>query len=661
MKQRSLLVAVVAIAMALALAVTCILYFASPGKNVIAEGSTQTSADETLADAASDSDTEATAPTAVASYDFTSAGFDSSAWTAWRATGGTLPTVSAGTGLHITGGNQALENSADATSSYGTANPLKNQLTDGFSVILNAAVTDFIDDARNLFGFTKVSGTTPTQSGNNFFLVAASGNGMHLNNIGTSDNEDDFYDITPGDPMNMSSVSQYILTVSSTTITVYLNGQQVTQYTYNASGAAGEYRCDTVDFVNNSDWFLLGRVCTFWGNGTATVQGVSFYDTALTAEEIAAINANYADFTQLNALLDTLDSFSLSNYNTTLEGWETAYSSFTSALDAAEALSFLSATQQEVNDAYNALNTAYTALEPFLRKPDITQGLVSAFPLDSTNLGANIVTSSANDEDKVIFMNGNNTAGSMTYTEQLTADHFATYQGVSAAKLYEDEYLSSYNNENPFADRGATSRTMGLDIPASAFSSVTASTGLTITVNAYIENFYSGSWGRIFQLGDREMRRNDDNSYTYIGDGQIFVSVNGVAATDINGSTVMPNTTSVCSILARQWYSISIVLDPSAATISVYASGYQLNDEGAIEYMFNEYVHQTTAENVQTLIGCIISADAENWLGRSFWDFADTSVVGAVSNLSVYNRALSATEIDMLHATSDLSTLVTTE
>lgn len=653
MKQRSLLVAVVAIAMALALAVTCILYFASPGKNVIAEGSTQTSADETPADDPTDSDTEATAPTAVESYDFTSAGFDSSAWTAWRATGGTLPTVSAGTGLSITGGNQALENSADATSSYGTANPLKNQLTDGFSVILNAAVTDFIDDARNLFGFTKVSGTTPTQSSNNFFLVAASGNGMHLNNIGTSGDSNDYYDITPNSAFDMYSTSQYILTVSDTTLTVYLNGTQQAQYVKGTDFTNG----DTVDFVNNADWFLLGRVCTFWGNGTATVQGVSFYDTALTAEEIAAINASYADFTQLNALLDTLDSFSLSNYNTTLEGWETAYSSFTSALDTAEALSFLSATQQQVNDAYNALNTAYTALDSFLRTPDITDGLVSAFPLNSTSLGTNIVTSSANDEDKVIFMNGNNPAGSMTYTEQLTADHFATYQGVSAAKLYEDEYLSSYNNENPFADRGATSRTMGLDIPASAFSNVTTSTGLTITVNAYIENFYSGSWGRIFQLGEREM----SSSNTYTGNGQIFVSVNGVAATDINGRTVMPNTTSVCSILARQWYSISIVLDPSAATISVYASGYQLNDEGAIEYMFNEYVHQTTAENVQMLIGCIISADAENWLGRSFWDAADTSVVGAVSNLSVYNRALSATEIGILHATSDLSTLVPTE
>lgn len=246
MKQKSLLVSVLTIAMALVLALTCILYCAAPGKQVSAEG-------EAAAPAA-------TAPTATASYDFTSVNFDQSDWTAWRATGGTLPTVSAGTGLSITGGYQQLDNSADATSSYGTANPLKNQLTDGFSVILNAAVTGFIDDYCNLFGFTKVSDSTPAQSGNNFFLVNSSGNGMHLNNIGTSGNDDDFYDITPGDPMNMSSVSQYILTVSDTAITIYLNGQQVTQYMYNASGAAGEYRCDTIDFVNNSKIFQDGTI-----------------------------------------------------------------------------------------------------------------------------------------------------------------------------------------------------------------------------------------------------------------------------------------------------------------------------------------------------------------------------------------------------------------
>ena len=136
------------------------------------------------------------------------------------------------------------------------------------------------------------------------------------------------------------------------------------------------------------------------------------------------------------------------------------------------------------------------------------------------------------------------------------------------------------------------------------------------------------------------------------------MAVNGNAASDIAGSGVISNSTNVCSILARQWYSISIVLDPSANTITIYTSGYRLNDSGAIEYMFGWYTAQTTNSNVTTLIGSIISADAENWLGRSFWDTADTSVVGAVSNLSVYNRPLTATEVEMLHGTSDLSTLI---
>lgn len=639
MKQKSLLVSVLTIAMALVLALTCILYCAAPGKQVSAEG-------EAAAPAA-------TAPTATASYDFTSVNFDQSDWTAWRATGGTLPTVSAGTGLSITGGYQQLDNSADATSSYGTANPLKNQLTDGFSVILNAAVTGFIDDYCNLFGFTKVSDSTPAQSGNNFFLVNSSGNGMHLNNIGTSGNDDDFYDITPGDPMNMSSVSQYILTVSDTAITIYLNGQQVTQYMYNASGAAGEYRCDTIDFVNNSDWFLLGRVCTFWGNGATTVQGVSLYDTALTADEIAAINESFADFTQLNALLDELSSFSVSNYDTSASGWEAAYAAFTSARAAAEALSILTATQEEVDNAVTALRSAYMALDKFLREADITDGLVSAFPLNSTTGGTNIVTNSTATEDLVAYMDGGNAAGAMTTVTPLTAettDRYTTYQGVSAAKLYDEQHMSTYNNPNPYADRAATSKTMGLDIPTSAFAGVSSSTGLTITVNAYIENFYSGAWGRIFQLGDYQFSDTDG--------GQIFVAVNGNAASDIAGNGVISNSTNVCSILARQWYSISIVLDPSANTITIYTSGYQLNDSGAIEYMFGWYTAQTTNSNVTTLIGSIISDDAENWLGRSFWDTADTSVVGAVSNLSVYNRPLTATEVEMLHGTSDLSTLI---
>lgn len=634
MKQKSLLVSVLTIAMALVLALTCILYCAAPGKQVSAEG-----------EAAAPS---ATAPTATASYDFTLSGFDSSGWTTVKKGSGNV-TVTPGTGLSFP---TALE---DARLGYAIANPLKGKLSseNGFSVILNAAVTTGINDYESLFGFNMTA--DPQSDPFNFYYVASSGTGMRLN-VNDEDQGTDagtkYYDITGGTVLSMERTSQYILTVSNTAITVYLNGMQVANYPW-TEGNHGAYSYDTIGFVNTAEYFNLGIADSIWGNAGATIASAALYDTALTADEIAAINESFADFTQLNALLDELSSFSVSNYDTSASGWEAAYATFTSARAAAEALSILTATQEEVDNAVTALRSAYTALNAFLREADITDGLVSAFPLNSSTGGTNIVTNSTATEDLVAYMDGGNAAGAMTTVTPLTAetaDRYTTYQGVSAAKLYDEQHMSTYNNPNPYADRAATSKTMGLDIPTSAFAGVSSSTGLTITVNAYIENFYSGAWGRIFQLGDYQFSDTDG--------GQIFVAVNGNAASDIAGSGVISNSTNVCSILARQWYSISIVLDPSANTITIYTSGYQLNDSGAIEYMFGWYTAQTTNTNVTTLIGSIISDDAENWLGRSFWDTADTSVVGAVSNLSVYNRPLTATEVEMLHGTSDLSTLI---
>lgn len=634
MKQKSLLVSVLTIAMALVLALTCILYCAAPGKQVSAEG-------EAAAPAA-------TAPTATASYDFTLSGFDSSGWTTVKKGSGNV-TVTPGTGLSFP---TALE---DARLGYAIANPLKGKLSseNGFSVILNAAVTTGINDYESLFGFNMTA--DPQSDPFNFYYVASSGTGMRLN-VNDKDQGTDagtkYYDITGGTVLSMERTSQYILTVSNTAITVYLNGTQVANYPW-TEGNRSAYSYDTIGFVNTAEYFNLGIADSIWGNAGATIASAALYDTALTADEIAAINESFADFTQLNALLDELSSFSVSNYDTSASGWEAAYAAFTSARAAAEALSILTATQEEVDNAVTDLRSAYTALNAFRREADITDGLVSAFPLNSTTGGTNIVTNSTAPEDLVAYMDGGNAAGAMTTVTPLTAettDRYTTYQGVSAAKLYDEQHMSTYNNPNPYADRAATSKTMGLDIPTSAFAGVSSSTGLTITVNAYIENFYSGAWGRIFQLGDYQFSDTDG--------GQIFVAVNGNAASDIAGNGVISNSTNVCSILARQWYSISIVLDPSANTITIYTSGYQLNDSGAIEYMFGWYTAQTTNSNVTTLIGSIISDDAENWLGRSFWDTADTSVVGAVSNLSVYNRPLTATEVEMLHGTSDLSTLI---
>lgn len=627
MKQKSLLVSVLTIAMALVLALTCILYCAAPGKQVSAEG-------EAAAPAA-------TAPTATASYDFTSTNFDQSEWTKTGEKASTV-TITPQSGLSISQGSQ------NNRSGYAIENPLKGKLTDGFSIMGYITVSDIIFDAYPIFGFYNgdIDATKNSASDPEFFIVAGTGSDVRLNINGTeqSSGGSKFYDAIGGTVLDMTTLSQYVITVDRSAIHIYLDGRLCRTLSW-TPGDTTTYGYETIDFINEASYFALGFSGNFgWGNAVMTAQQIYFYDTALTVN---------ADFTILDAFLDKIRYFSVSNYNTDAVDWDTAYSAFVNARSVAEGLNRLTATQTQVDDAYNALNTAYDALTPFLRDANITEGLVSAFPLNSTTGGTNIVTNSTATEDLVAYMDGGNAAGAMTTVTPLTAettDRYTTYQGVSAAKLYDEQHMSTYNNPNPYADRAATSKTMGLDIPTSAFAGVSSSTGLTITVNAYIENFYSGAWGRIFQLGDYQFSDTDG--------GQIFVAVNGVAATDINGSTVMPNSTNVCSILARQWYSISIVLDPSANTITIYTSGYQLNDSGAIEYMFGWYTAQTTNSNVTTLIGSIISADAENWLGRSFWDTADTSVVGAVSNLSVYNRPLTATEVEMLHGTSDLSTLI---
>ena len=640
MKQKSLLVGVLAVAMALVIALTCILVYASPAKSVSAEGEQQTE----LSDGA-----QAEAPAAVTAYDFTSAGFDSSAWTKVTAGTGSV-SVTPGTGLQIAYGLN------ENRSGYAVANPLKGKVKEGFSVLFTAAVTAGITNGESMFGFNPTA--DPNGDPFNCLFICSDGYTIRLNANGNDGNGnqlagDSFYDIIGTDTLDMNKTSQYILTVDASALTIYLNGELVVSYPWTQGGGANTYRIDTLSFVNDSEYFNIG-VASFWGSAGMTVSGVSLYDTALTADEIAAINGSYADFTQLNALLAGLSSFSVSNYDTSAAGWEAAYKTFTDARSAAEGLSFLTATQQQVDDAVSTLQTAYAALKAFLREADITDGLVAAFPLDSASGGTNIVTGSTNDADKVVYMNGSNAKGAVTATEQLSgSDRFATYQGVNAAKLYDEEHLSTYNNPNPYADRAATSNTMGLAIPHSAFNGVTAQTGVTVTVSAYIENFYSGDWGRILQLGDYQFASTDG--------AQIFLAVNGNAAFDsVTGgvtTNVILNSTNVCSILARQWYSVSIVLDPYTDTVYIYASGYQLA-EGAIEYKLSTYAYTATHAHITKLIGSIASADAENWIGRSFWDDADRSVVGAASNLTVYNRVLSAKEIGMLHATDDLSDLV---
>lgn len=619
MRQKSVRAGICAVALAIVIGLTCILCFVTGREPLPSQGDSS--------DAAATNTDTVTAPPPVASYDFTSADFNSTEWTEVKNGTGNV-SVTEGTGLSFP---TALN---DARLGYAVANPLKGKLSaeNGFAVVLNVAVTGGANDFESLFGFNKTA--DPNTDPENFFYVAGSGTGVRLNVSNENQTQRLYYDIIGGAVLNMAEPVQYILTVSQTAINIYLNSALAVSYPW-TDGNVTAYSYDTIGFVNTAEYFNLGIAGSIWGNAGMTVTSATFYDNALPA------------YTALQNRLNELETeFSLSYYNTEAGGWEAAYAAYMQAIETAQTPQDITAVTQSDIDAVNA---AYTALQSFRRTENLTDGIVSAFTLDSENGGNNLVSEK---NGKVLYMNGDNEAGEVTQTEELTsAERFITYQGMEGAKLFDDEHLAGANTNNPYADRGATSCTMGLSIPSDAFGGVTAKTGLTITTNIYFENFYSGAFGRVFQLGEYDFKT--ENS------GQIFVAVNGNAAFDYGDTAVIANSTNAGQMLARQWCSVTISLDPLSDLISVYISGYQLNEANAIRYLTNRYTVKVDHTALTALIESVTAEGAENWIGRSFWDTADTSVVGAARNLSIYNRALLPEEVSALHATDDLTTLVT--
>ena len=621
MKTKRIVLIVASVALALVMLFAC-LYWLPTVATRGAEALTETAADSALqANGPRAASRDAELPEPTAEYNFKSSAFDGNAWHAQHGEDGVQPKVSAGTGLQITGGNQ----DPDATSSYGIANPLKGRLTDGFTVVVHASVTAFIDDSRCLFGFVKADSEKPVYSGNTFMFVASSGNGVHFNDIGTSRNGDDYYDITPNKALSMTEVSQYIITVTDTVITIYLDGAQVAQYR-EGTDFNKTYDCQTVSFVNNANWFMFGRACNFWGTGTATVEDAALYNMALTAEQIAAINAAAADFTALNASIAAAQEVDLTNYNTDAQGWGAAYGAFTSALAAARELPW-NASQGDVDAARAALESAMQALAAFERTPDLTDSLVAAYPLSDG--GGNLV---GTDRDEVLFMNG-------TQTMPLTgADRFGRRQTVTGAKLYLDSNLG----DREMIDTSATPTT-GLKIPADAFEDVTTDTGMTLTVSVYAYNFYK-PFSRIFQLGTKASAVDGANG------AQLYLMVTGGLQCG-NGGNIYVDNAVVGTYIAAEWITVSLVFSPNG-TFRAYMSS---NTSDRVNGGIARYSY-TNKTNVDTVLNAIINGQ-DNWIGRSYWS-ADGNLVGLASNLSVYNRALSKAEVELLHHTGDLSSLI---
>lgn len=566
--------------------------------------------------------TGAVIPTAV--YDFTSAAFDAGEWKA-VSKGSTSVVLERGTGLTITGGILANGNMA----AYSVFNPLKGKVGEGFSVVINVAITGaFINQYESMFGFTATQ--DPTLCDAKFFCVGGSGVGFHLNRNGETGSTSAYYDIVPDRVLNMQNLSQYILTADGGAIKIYLNGILQETYTY-TDGDRGAYSYDTVGFINTAEYFHLGCADNYWGQADMNVKNVALYAKALTAEEIAGVNAGYADFSCLNALKEEAENISLSNYDTSAVGWSEAYGALEHALENARGLNYFEASQQEVDAVAQALESALEQLKAFYRKPDLTAGLVSAYPLSGS--GENLVNAFS---EKVRFMNG-------TSYSDITQTLAATKQRITGTKLFDENTLHD-------RDRWDTSisATTGLKIPADAMQGATLQTGLTMTVSVYAETLYK-PWARIFQLGTKASGDGYQN-----GTGIFFAFESGTVRITLNNSDVFdtyPEANRFCTIIAGEWITASIVFDPYSRTVSFYVSCGATNRVyggiGAAVYH--------AGDQFEAILNAVLNGQ-DNWIGRSYWS-TDGNQVAYAANLTVYNRVLSQDEIGMLHAVEDVHAL----
>lgn len=620
MRANRIVLAVASAALALVMLFACLYWLpmvASRGANTLTDAvvaETDAETDKRLPSAK-----DVTVPEATAEYNFKSADFDSFAWTKTGA-GKNNVTINRVSGVTIGSGSL----NPDERAGYAVDNPLKGKVADGFSVMFVGTVDDYIFDYWPFLGFYSNDIDATKNNGNpKLFMVAGTGTDPHLNVNGLGNSGNNFYDITGGSVLDMKTLSRYTLTVDASAIKVYLNGELKRTLEWNATWSAKTYSFETVDFINEAKYFALGVAAPYWGNAKLTAQYVSFYNSALTADKIAAMNANLADFTDLNAAIAAAEEVDITNYNTKENGWEAAYAAFTAALDAARGMAW-NASQTDIDNAETALVNATAPLSRFLREADLTDSLVAAYPLSAG--GENLVGTG---RGKVLFMNGTQTSDNLKLAKR---------QAIVGAKLYADENLA----DREMLDRSQTPTT-GLKIPDDAFDGVSTSTGMTLTVSVYAYNFYR-PYSRIFQLGTKASSGDGANG------AQLYLMVTGGMQL-ANGSNIYVDNAVVGTYIAGEWITVSLVFTPDG-TFRAYMTS---NTSDRVTGGITSYEY-TNKANVDTVLDAIIKGQ-DNWIGRSYWS-ADGNLVGLASNLSVYNRALSKAEVELLHHTKNLSELV---
>lgn len=178
--------------------------------------------------------------------------------------------------------------------SYSLANPLKGQVTDGFTVTVDATIPEGqeLTDYEGFFGFNNHTTWQYWQASNNGTTLQANSDLAYTNWTGEAPGDNPFYYGIVGSDQDAMRDVQYTISVDETGASIYLNGELVATYTEENSDYVSAV---TLGAANGLDWFNLGFNAGSgewnWFNTLMTVSSVSFYNRALTAEEAAALAA----------------------------------------------------------------------------------------------------------------------------------------------------------------------------------------------------------------------------------------------------------------------------------------------------------------------------------------------------------------------------------
>lgn len=368
-------------------------------------------------------------------------------------------------------------------------------------------------------------------------------------------------------------------------------------YTYTPSANSLTTLATSTNARGEGQHFYLGYIRQFWDAANCYIDDYAIYNVELTAEQV---KANY------NATLpDAVDYTSLNNTIATAESIQAdsytaqSYEALQAAITAAKAKVDNCETQAEVVEAVNALNAAIDALA--IKDGGIEANLISAYEFNGSL--TNSVEGAGAAELTGALVQNPVSAASATYTADGQAVKFSNdYQyglklSVDNSKITNNTFTVSFDVSYSAIYSNRAGMFIATDDQATSSSQLWYSIG----------NGYSGSGNT-----------NDPDPYYMVwyndgGYGQVVSDT--LMATD-------------------QYTTVTVVFNGDEATL--YLNG---------------------VEAVTGSVPKVMGSETNIYLGANAWD-ANPEM--SVNNAYVYNRALSANDVEILYAKSIADDLAVT-